>query len=51
MYIGSMNYHCQQIPHSIYYDVPFAPFCFFLLSIPRSSAAEVVFTLCESLIA
>ena len=37
--------------HSIYYDVPFASFCFFPPSIPRFSAAEVVFTLCESIIA
>ncbi len=51
MYIGSMNYHRQQITHCIHYDVPFASFCFFPLSIPRSSAAEVVFTLCESMIA
>lgn len=51
MYIGSMNYHRQQITHSIHYDVPFASFCFFPPSIPRSSAAEVVFTLCESMIA
>ena len=51
MYIGSMHYHRQQITHSIHYDVPFASFCFFPPSIPRSSAAEVVFTLCESMIA
>ena len=30
MYIGSMNYHRQQIAHSIHYDVPFASFCFSL---------------------
>ena len=30
MYIGSINYHCQQITHSIHYNVPFASFCFFL---------------------
>ena len=29
MYIGSMNHHRQQIPHGVYYDVPFASFCFF----------------------
>ena len=51
MYIGSMNHHRQQIPHGIHYDVPFASFCFFPPSIPRFSAAEVVFTLCESMIA
>ena len=50
MYIGSMNYHRQQITHSIHYDVPFALFCFFPPSIPHPSAAEVVFTLCESII-
>ena len=51
MYIGGMNHYRQKISHGIYYDVPFAPFCFFPPSIPRSSAAEVVFTLCESMIA
>ena len=25
-----MNHHRQQISHGIYYDVPFASFCFFL---------------------
>ena len=30
MYIGSMNHHRQQISHGIYYNVPLAPFCFFL---------------------
>ena len=51
MDIGGMNHHRQQISHGVYYDVPFASFCFFPPSIPRSSAAEVVFTLCESMIA
>ena len=51
MDVGSMNYHCQQITHCIHYDVPFASFCFFPPSMPRSFAAEVVFTLCESMMA
>ncbi len=51
MNIGSMNYHRKQIPHGIHYDVPFTSFCFFPPSMPRSSAAPVVFTLYESMIA
>ena len=45
MYVGYMHHHRQQTSHCVHYDVPFAPF------IPRFSAAEVVFTLCESIIA
>ena len=45
MNVGSMNYHRQQIPHGIHYDVPFSAFRFFPPSIPRSSLAATVFTL------
>jgi hypothetical protein len=49
MYIGRPNNHLQNVAHNISYNVSFAAFDFFPPSIPRSSEAETVFTLCESI--
>ena len=49
MNIGGMNDYSKQMPHDIRYDVPLSAFRFFPPSMPRSSAAPVVFTLCESI--
>ena len=49
--ISGMDNDRQYVPKHIYNDVPFASFCFFTASIPRSSLAVTVFTLLESMIA
>jgi len=49
MYIRCVNNDRKQIAHNIGYNMVFAAFRFFPPSMPRSSAAAVVLTLCESI--
>ena len=51
MHICSMDVNRKHTPQNVYHNMSFSSFRFFPPSIPRSSLASVVFTLCESIIA